>query len=158
MQDNTLIVVGVDGSDGGRRALRWAVEEAIRCGGAVEAVTAWQWDGYEGALMAATNPAAERARAETLLANEVAAVTAELGSPVPIACEVVEGRPGKVLAAAATRAHLLVVGSHGHGRLRHALVGSVAEECIRDAACPVTVVPVPHPVTERPIATAAPAS
>jgi len=144
MQDNTLIVVGVDGSEGGRRALRGAVAEATRTGGAVEAVTAWQWDGYEGAVMASTNPTAERERAERISATEIDAVTAELGSAVPVAREVVEGPAAKVLSAAAGRAHEMVLGSHGHGRLRHALVGSVTEECIREATCPVVVVPVPH--------------
>src|SRR5207248_1874279 len=36
------IVVGFDGSDGGVRALSWAVAEAAERGGAVQAVTAWQ--------------------------------------------------------------------------------------------------------------------
>ena len=36
------ILVGVDGSAGSRRALRWAVEEAAAHGGAVQAVTVWQ--------------------------------------------------------------------------------------------------------------------
>src|SRR5256885_3729398 len=37
------IVVGFDGSDGGSRALSWAVAEAAERGGTVQAVTAWQW-------------------------------------------------------------------------------------------------------------------
>jgi nucleotide-binding universal stress UspA family protein len=41
MTNNELIVVGVDGSEGSRRALRWAVTEARRANAAVEAITAW---------------------------------------------------------------------------------------------------------------------
>lgn len=38
-------------------------------------------------------------------------------------------------------ADLIVVGSHGHGALYQALVGSVSEGIIRGAPCPVLVVP-----------------
>jgi nucleotide-binding universal stress UspA family protein len=64
---------------------------------------------------------------------------------VAIAAETVQAGPAAALTRAARDADLLVLGSHGHGRLHHAVVGSVAEECIRAAACPVVVVPVPHP-------------
>ena len=47
MESNRLIVVGVDGSDGGRRALDWAADEAAARGGAVQAVAAWRWDRIE---------------------------------------------------------------------------------------------------------------
>jgi nucleotide-binding universal stress UspA family protein len=40
MANRDLIVVGVDGTDGSRRALRWAVSEARRGGNTVAAVTA----------------------------------------------------------------------------------------------------------------------
>jgi nucleotide-binding universal stress UspA family protein len=36
----------------------------------------------------------------------------------------------------------LVVGTHGHGGLHHLLVGSVTEQLLRHAPCPVVVVPV----------------
>jgi nucleotide-binding universal stress UspA family protein len=60
-----------------------------------------------------------------------------------------EGRPADVLAAAGHNADLLVLGSHGHSRVRHTLLGSVSEECIRKAACPVVVIPVPVADPER---------
>jgi len=43
---------------------------------------------------------------------------------------------------------LIVMGTHGHGRLRQILFGSVTEEVVRRARCPVMVVkaPVPEPV------------
>lgn len=144
MDSGELIVVGVDGSEGGRRALHWAIVEGRRTGSAVEAVTAWTWDGLDGSMVAATNPAAERERAERVSRQELDQILAGLGSPSPISREVVEGHPVDVLTKAAERARLLVLGSHGHGRLHHAVLGSVAEECIRRAACPVVVVPLPH--------------
>jgi nucleotide-binding universal stress UspA family protein len=38
-------------------------------------------------------------------------------------------------------ADLLVVGSHGRGALRRFLLGSVAERVLREAGCPVMIVP-----------------
>jgi len=43
-------------------------------------------------------------------------------------------------AAAKLGAHLLVVGSHGHGVLMRAIRGSVSDYCVRNALCPVVVV------------------
>jgi nucleotide-binding universal stress UspA family protein len=106
------IVVGVGGSEGGRRALRRAVREAAARGPTVPAVIAWRWD------------------------------TVDLPPYVAVAADVAEGRPADVLAAAAREADLLVLGSHGHGRMRHTVLGSVSEECVRKATCPVVVLPV----------------
>lgn len=41
----------------------------------------------------------------------------------------------------AADAAMLVVGSHGHGALGRALLGSVSTECARHATCPVVVIP-----------------
>ncbi len=137
------IVAGVDGSDDGNRALEWAAREARRRGGSVQAVTAWTWDGIEGAVVARTHPGEESARAEKALARSVDAVRT-LYPDVTIATEAIEGAPAKVLTRAARDADMLVLGSHGHSRLYHAVLGSVAHECIRAAICPVLIVPVPH--------------
>ena len=66
-----------------------------------------------------------------------------------IATEALRGDAGARLAKAAEDADLLVVGSHGKGRLYHAVLGSVAEECVRLARCPVVVIPVPHQLRTR---------
>ena len=145
MTTRHLIVVGVDGSDGGRRALDWAVQEADARGSAVVAVTAWSWDGLEFGPVTATNPAEARERAGRLLDDEIHALITRHGSHLPVASEVVEGSASDVLAEAARTADLLVLGSHGHSRVRHTVLGSVSEACVRKAACPVVVIPVPVP-------------
>src|SRR4051812_38563558 len=137
MTTRHLIVVGVDGSAGGRRALEWAVREADTRGGAVQAVTAWSWDGLEFEPVTAINPQEAREEATRLLDHEVRALVSRHGSHIPVAAEVVEGRPADVLAAAGRAPDLLVLGSHGHSRVRHTVLGSVSEECIRKATCPV---------------------
>lgn len=45
-----------------------------------------------------------------------------------------------VQAAAAERADLIVIGTHGRTGLKHALMGSVAEGVVRKAPCPVLTV------------------
>ena len=90
------IVVGVDGSDGGRLALRWAVHEASTRGGTVQAVTAWQCNDLDPA--GADNPVELRERADRALSDEIAGLPS---SGVVIAAEVVEGRAAEVLCAAA---------------------------------------------------------
>jgi len=143
MNKTQLIIVGVDGSEGSRLALRWAVAEAQRSGGAVKAVTAWYWQGLEGDMLAVTNPREQEQHAERISAREVEAVVAEFGSETPIAREVVEGVPVRVLIDASRQARMLVLGSHGHGRLHRAVLGSVSDECASQARCPVVIIPTP---------------
>jgi len=53
--------------------------------------------------------------------------------------------PDEILALA--REHqvtLIVIGSHGHGALYHLLAGSVTTAILKDAPCPVLVVPTEH--------------
>ena len=42
--------------------------------------------------------------------------------------------------AEAQEADLFVMATHGHGGLKHLLLGSVSENVVRDAPCPVLVV------------------
>jgi nucleotide-binding universal stress UspA family protein len=44
-------------------------------------------------------------------------------------------------AAAKKRTDLIIISTHGRTGLRHAFIGSVAEGTVRNAACPVLVVP-----------------
>jgi nucleotide-binding universal stress UspA family protein len=140
MGSNFRIVVGVDGSEGGRRALRWAIDEAAARGGTVQAVSAWRWDAPDRPL--SSSLADEQHRAEQALLEEIDAVPDH--RDVPIAAEAVEGRAADVLTAASRDADLLVLGSHGHSRVWHTVLGSVSEECMRYANCAVVVVPFGH--------------
>jgi nucleotide-binding universal stress UspA family protein len=147
------IVVGVDGSDDGRRALRWAVREAVRRGGTVQAVTAFSFQDAE-----ASSPQyrrAEQQRVETMLGSEVSAALND-NPHVTLTTRVVFGTPADVLIDTAQNADLLVLGSRGRSRIAHAILGSVAESCARRATCPVVVVPVPH--SAEPHATTEPVS
>ena len=78
---------------------------------------------------------------ERILGDEIRGLPGAAG--VTIAAEAVEGRAADVLCAAARNADLLVLGSHGHSRVRHTVLGSVSEECVRKAPCPVVIIPMP---------------
>jgi nucleotide-binding universal stress UspA family protein len=141
------IVVGIDGSELGRAALRWARDEARLRDATLVAVHAWTF--VPPAPMAEPGmipvPAAdlmgdldsERSAAQSLLDESVAEAE---GGGVRIEQRLVEGPPGDVLAAAAADADLIVVGSHGRGGLAAALLGSVSQHVVRHASCPVVIV------------------
>jgi nucleotide-binding universal stress UspA family protein len=132
------VVVGVDGSAVASRALRWALEQARTRGGSVLAVTAWSWADVDGD--GAVDLDALEAVTAAALAAEVARAQAEVPG-VPVQPEAIFGHPGEVLTTAARDADLLVVGSHGRGRMLRALLGSVADACLRARVCPVVVLP-----------------
>jgi nucleotide-binding universal stress UspA family protein len=57
---------------------------------------------------------------------------------------------GIVELACAISADLIVLGAHGHrGSSRSLMLGSVAENTVRHAACPVLVIPAEKPASER---------
>jgi nucleotide-binding universal stress UspA family protein len=143
-ETQNVIVVGVDGSPASDRALEWAVQEGVRRGWTVEVVTAFGDTGPVGALSEPTVKRQAKEAAETAQALQITKVAAPYLDEVTLASEVVEGPPVERLMHAARHAGLLVVGSHGYGRIHEILVGSVAAGCIRNATCPVVVLPAPH--------------
>lgn len=64
------------------------------------------------------------------------------GKPVQVEAKVISGHPVAAICRAAEQeqADLIVIGSHGRTGLRHVLLGSVAEQVVRYAPCPVAVV------------------
>jgi len=131
------IVVGVDGSDDSKQALRWAVAQAARTGQDVVAVTAWEVPVRILVLPTATEQdyADHAAR---ILAETLREVLGEAPA-VRVHAEVIEGRPARVLTRVATSQDTLVVGSHGRGELPGMHLGSTAAYCVHHAPCPVVV-------------------
>jgi nucleotide-binding universal stress UspA family protein len=137
------IVVGIDGSDASKAALRWAVEDARARGAEVVALHA-----YEVPVPAPDATPAPPVdlpelvteahdRAVQFVTDFVAEVVGNAVT-VDVAPIAVEETPATALLAAARDADLLVVGSHGHG-LSGLLLGSVSLECAQHAACPVLI-------------------
>lgn len=67
------------------------------------------------------------------------------GTPVILGSHVRRGVPFQAICdeAAAHKADLIVMGSHGRTGLSHVFIGSVAERVIRHAPCPVLVTKLP---------------
>lgn len=140
---DSVIVVGVDGTVAGLRALRWAVAEAVRRAAVVRAVHVWHFE--YGAELAVLDRDCARGRAQEVVSDAVAVSTSEsLGDIVPIESVVVEGPVVPVLVAESTSSGLLVLGHRGRSRWLGAVLGSISAECIHHARCPVVVVPPPR--------------
>lgn len=140
MEKDRLIIAGVDGSKTGIRALRWALDESARTERKVHAIVAFRPE-VDMSIRGAQRPSEARKRAEAVMEEVKAAVEAENNDASLVSWSLVEGRPSKVLVDAAKASDLLVVGSHGQGRVREKVLGSVSTECVRAAHCPVLVVP-----------------
>ena len=140
----TRIVVGVDGSDAGRRAVEFAFQSAQLCGAAVTAVLVWHVEVVGGVVV--TERSSERwagveKRYEALGHRTIdPAVARHPGVDVEI--RVLHGPPAKVLVEAGVdlRAELVVVGSRGRGGFLGLLLGSVSRRVVEQANCPVAVV------------------
>ena len=138
------IVVGIDGSEGSRAALRWAIAEAAIRGAKVEAVSAFHVPYAAGTpmvpLMLDPEQFAEPARA--LVAKELAEVADQAATLTePISPLVIEGPASVVLIEAGRDASMIVVGARGHGGLSGMLLGSVSRQVTEHATVPVVVVP-----------------
>lgn len=142
------IVVGVDGSEHARRTLQWAVDEARLRKWTVIAVHAHAIptlfvapDPVLGASQPIPDPEiAKRLEeaAETLLAEEIDQVASD---DVTIERRVVTGSAPDALLRAAREGDLLVVGSRGLGGFKGLLLGSVSQQVVHHAPCPVVIVP-----------------
>ncbi|MFD8804682.1 universal stress protein [Streptomyces sp. NPDC059597] len=143
------IVVGVDGSESSKRALRWALRQAETTGSTLEAVTAWEFPQMYGSL-GWMPPTGGEADFERVAGEIVAEAVEEVAGPEPeveIVAKVAYGTPAGVLLEAADGAALLVVGNRGHGGFAGALLGSVGQHCTQHATCPVVIV---RPTTRVP--------
>jgi nucleotide-binding universal stress UspA family protein len=143
------IVVGVDGSDGSRRALAWAADEARLRKWVVVAIHAYTIpplllapDALGGIPAAPiTDPGLiERLEeaAEKLLAEEIEQVDSD---DLTIEGRVVSGPAADALIQAAHEADLVVVGTRGLGGFRELLLGSVSHQVAHYSPRPVVIVP-----------------
>ncbi|ATG52863.1 universal stress protein UspA [Brachybacterium vulturis] len=140
------VVVGVDGSQHGRRAALQAAQEAADRGTSLVLVTALQTpDSGEYWFPLRPGDAAElveehRTELQDRLQQEIAWLLERVPG-IEITGEVRRGAAAAVLHDAERGAQLLVVGSHGRGRVASALLGSVSRAMLHGARRPVMVVP-----------------
>ena len=139
------VIVGVSGSAGSVRALRYAARLAWEADAPLFAVLTWVPPGGDLAERRAPSPELrrvwKRAAAERL---DSAMRAAWGGTPADLVVEpiVVRGPAGPMLVQAADRADdLLVVGAGRRGRLARFWHGEVSRYCLARARCAVLAVP-----------------
>jgi nucleotide-binding universal stress UspA family protein len=148
----TTLVLGYDGSDCGKKALRHTTDLARHLDdGEVFVVSAFEFSvGYvpmgmtDSPLMITAeydqHVELVRAACDQQVAEAVAALTA---AGVTASGEAREGRPVDVLLEAAREktAAVIVVGSHGEGAVSAAFLGSTSLKLLHHSDIPVLVVP-----------------
>jgi nucleotide-binding universal stress UspA family protein len=141
MADN-VIVVGVDGSDESKAALRWAVEEARLRHARIQALHAWwivpmlQPGGRLAPDATDWSPEGATERVRAFITDTVGEQTEVEITPLAIQGE----QASAALVEAAKDADLLVVGSRGAGGFSGLLLGSISQQCAHHAPCPIVIV------------------
>ena len=135
------IVVGVDGSGGSDGALDFACRRAELTGEDVVVVHGWR-DGRATGTTRREIPedfTRRLAEEERLLAESVAGVQAD-HPDVHLEPEAIPVVAWRALADASAASSLVVVGSRGRGAFSGMLLGSVSQQVLQHAQCPVAVV------------------
>ena len=138
------IAVAYDGSPEAEHTLTVAASWARRAGARLRVVTAVNSTAigvYPPPPLDVTTyeELAQLARDEAQ--GRVDAAIATLGPEVAAEGAVLDGEPVATLVAESGAEDLLFTGSRGQGPFRRVLLGSVSTHLLRDAACPVVVVP-----------------
>jgi nucleotide-binding universal stress UspA family protein len=138
------IVVGVDGSEGGAAALDFAAGEAAFRGARLRIVSVWQVPAaaYGGGFAPPLDPAtwdAFRVRGQQIADDALAAVKKAQPS-LEAEVLVAQGQPADVLLEQSADAKLIVVGRRGLGGFRSLLLGSISQQVVQHATCPVVIV------------------
>lgn len=141
-----MIVIGVDGSEGGTKALDFAAAEAALRATPLRIVSAWElpeWrytapPGFEPVLDPKTVDAF-RERGQEVADNELASVK-DARPSLHVEAVAVQGHPADALHAHSADAELIVVGRRGLGGFKSLLLGSVSQQVVHHATCPVVVV------------------
>jgi nucleotide-binding universal stress UspA family protein len=135
------IVVGVDGSEGSKNALRWAALIAQATGARIDAIAAWELTSLYGWSALSTIPAIYSPQPEIEKSlNDTVDEVFGADRPKDMRVKALEGPAAKTLLAVSEGALMLVVGSRGRGGFAGLLLGSVSAKVAEHARCPVLVV------------------
>ncbi len=142
-EHTSTIVVGNDGSRSSTEALEFALELAGKLGADLVVIRAWTVDtAPRGALVdhgyvASFDEVSAKVRDKL---EESTRALAARHPAVTVDYRGVLGHPAAVLMEASAASLMLVIGSRGRGGFSSLLLGSVSEQCVRHATCPVLVV------------------
>ncbi len=138
---NQPLIVGIDGSDHGLRALDWAVTAASRHELPIRIVYGILWERYEevpppyGSVPSPRHVVAER------IVSSAAERVQRMAPTLKVSTSLVPSDPVTALLGEAETAFAIVVGNRGHGPITGTLfLGSTSLEVSALARCPVVVV------------------
>ena len=132
------ILVGVDGSPCAQAALEWAFERAVALDAPLTVVEAWSPPSTR--FVPAGLDLGTIARTIHVELDDLVGDWRQKFPQVRVATEVHTGGAAAHLVAASAGARLVVVGSRGRGTVAGTLLGSVSQELIHHAHCPVAIV------------------
>jgi nucleotide-binding universal stress UspA family protein len=134
------IVVGVDGSEGSKAALDWAIATAAAFDAPMRLVDAFSpWAGWTLAL-----PSFDFNDFKATLESDLAECCQRVKKAgIDHVCNLVEDEPASAILKDAQRADalLIVLGAHGHSMWSMHLLGSVTAKILHHTSLPVAVVP-----------------
>jgi len=138
MNGSRHVVVGVDGSEASKSALRWSKLMATATNSTIDAVLVFQYpvaaSGWAPAP-ADWNSGDDAQKTLTATVDEVFGADRPLGMRLIVR----EGDAARVLLHESADAQMLIIGSRGHGGFMGLLLGSVSAKCAEHATCPVLV-------------------
>lgn len=139
------VLVPIDFSDPSRHALHWAVELAGRYGARLTLLNVYPVPGYvlpDGFVTAGPEVLNEIESKTKQSLRELAAQLQEAGDlPIDIATAVGQSSTEILRYAEQHDVDLIVMGAHGRTGLALMLLGSTTDKVVRQARCPVMVVP-----------------
>ena len=138
------IVVGIDGSSHSVRALDWALNEAAVKHAPLTVLTVHSVavSGWSGNPILAPGDAEDEEKARQAAEELTLKAASQLGGaqPASVTVRAVIGFPVEELVKASGDADVLVVGSRGTGGFTKLIMGSVSDQVMHHAHCPVAVV------------------
>lgn len=145
MSPSTTFLVAVDGSDGAKRATRFAAERARASGARLHLLHVVEWSPYEvltprelEGRHVEREREIERARTELL-----EPLSEQFGKGLEVIGEVRHGHPAEIICEVAKEVGAIQVfsGRRGRSKVQNLLFGSVAGSLVQTCPVPLTVVP-----------------
>jgi nucleotide-binding universal stress UspA family protein len=144
MDGRERILVGIDGSEGSDRALRWAVRAAVAHAASLQVIGVYAEEcttvPVPGYGVVSDVVLADPRQATEEVVQEAARHVAELAPDVPTTAVAVPGRAAAELTARARNATMIVVGSRELKAVGSAVLGSVSCQVVTRSQVPVVVV------------------
>jgi nucleotide-binding universal stress UspA family protein len=143
------IVVGVDLSDAGYAALRWAADQARLTGEALRGIHVLGLpDGFALAGLVGTSVEVPVEGLNASYRQAVSAIWQSVDPGPSWTLEFVVEDPRGLLVEASREASLVVVGTRSHTGLSRLIAGSVSQYMLKHSQCPVVAVPAPDAIDD----------